>query len=257
MLGPVVRTRYEAVRWIAREILLALSFTLPATLGAVTWWCGGDFSGKIEERTFLWFALCFAAVATLVYTPMVEVRRIKLLRELSDARDRLDRLAHCDVLTDLFNRRGFERAAAKYASRGAPVAAMLCDLDRFKDVNDRLGHGFGDEALRRVADCLRTVLDGPGVVIGRLGGEEFGALLYGVDRQLVAELAERVRARLAGEPVRWNGMGASVTMSIGLAFGEGADFTSLLARADAALYEAKRRGRDRISIAARAAGQAA
>ena len=81
-------------------------------------------------------------------------------------------------LTGLFNRRGFDKAAAgALASRtapGRPAAALMCDLDLFKGINDRLGHEFGDAALRHVANVLREAAGSDHMVLGRIGGEEFG-----------------------------------------------------------------------------------
>ena len=103
------------------------------------------------------FGLALAAIEALVFAPVVALRSSRTLRELTLARDELDRLAHFDALTGLLNRRGFDKAAVgTLTTLGRPAAALMCDLDNFKGVNDRFGHEFGDVALRHVAHILRA-----------------------------------------------------------------------------------------------------
>jgi diguanylate cyclase (GGDEF)-like protein len=157
-----------------------------------------------------------------------------------------------DGLTGILNRAALERRSAELAHEsaeiGRQVALVIGDVDRFKAINDAEGHAGGDAALREIAGRLRTHLRAFEPVY-RFGGEEFVVLLAGVDAAAAAAVAERLRAALRAEPIG----GRTVTMSFGVAAtapGERFDFHALFGRADAALYEAKRSGRDRVRTAA-------
>jgi len=164
-----------------------------------------------------------------------------------------------DALTGLPNRAYLqERLEGLHRSteaRRQVYSLLLLDLDHFKIVNDRFGHATGDRVLaqvgRRIAHNVRE-LD----TLGRWGGEEFLCLLPEVDRPLAEEIAERIRAGLEAQPVEYKGRHVRVTSSIGVATypDDGLDPDSLLAKADAALYEAKRSGRNRIRSVTRQAG---
>ena len=127
---------------------------------------------------------------------------------------------------------------------------LFCDLDGFKAVNDEWGHGVGDELLRQVAERLRGAVR-PTDTVGRLGGDEFAVVLAGANR---ANEAVAVAARVLGqftEPFRVGDRDLLVTASVGVAThsGPAGDGEQLLASADAAMYEAKSRGRNQISVA--------
>ena len=166
-----------------------------------------------------------------------------------------------DGLTGLANRRSCEDTLAAELSRAerypAPLAVVLADLDDFKDVNDRFGHQAGDVVLREFAGLLRENLRDIDLA-GRWGGEEFLLLLPGTDVEGAARVAERVRQALhhrillsvEGEPI-------PVTASFGIAEYPTADSApALFAAADAALYEAKRQGKNRVSAASEHASAA-
>jgi diguanylate cyclase (GGDEF)-like protein len=167
-------------------------------------------------------------------------------------------LALTDSLTGVLNLRGFDEAAARAIATarrtGTPLCAIACDLDHFKSINDRFGHSVGDEALRRFASHLRARLREEDI-IGRIGGEEFMLLLPRTSLQDAAETAERLRAELPMLP-GGTGTGGTGTSEILLqaSFGvatlgdAGDDIVRLKHRADAALYTAKRGGRNRVSI---------
>lgn len=164
----------------------------------------------------------------------------------------LARLARTDALTGLPNRRALEeelsRAAARALRGGSPLSALVLDVDRFKQVNDRHGHAAGDAVLAAVAARAAGALRA-GDVMARIGGEEFAVLLPGADLARAAEAAERIRAAIAAEPIAAGGLALDVTASIGCAAlspGE-AEGSALLARADAKLYEAKSAGRNRVA----------
>ena len=153
-----------------------------------------------------------------------------------------------DRLTGSLNRIALGARAneleAQSALNGPPVALVLGDVDAFKAINDRRGHAAGDRVLKQIAARLRSSLRTFESVY-RLGGEEFMVLLPGVDRDEATEVAERLRAAVGGEPIDDHG----VTMSFGVAVSPaGAPFhyQEVFDRADAALLEAKRSGRDRV-----------
>jgi len=254
-LASAIRTNYDVARWTAIQTMLAVGLVLPATAMGLFWLYGGDLSRPVSGYAALHFCLALAAVEALVFAPAVAIRSSKTLRELTLARDELDRLAHFDSLTGLLNRRGFDKAAAgaldSPTAPGPPAAALMCDLDHFKQVNDRFGHEFGDAALRHVANILREAAGRDNIVLGRVGGEEFALLLIDVQLADALAFAENLRVSIAERPVEWRGAKATITTSMGFAatpFSQG-EVSPLLARADEALYRAKRRGRNRVVVA--------
>jgi diguanylate cyclase (GGDEF)-like protein len=158
-----------------------------------------------------------------------------------------------DALTSLPNRVLFAdrlEHALRICGRSVGVAVLFCDLDRFKNVNDVLGHAAGDELLRQVAARLRTALR-PGDTVARLSGDEFALLLPGImDDASAATVGRRVIACFE-EPFRIEGRQLRVTTSVGVAVHLGPDGRGddLLRAADAAMYDAKRRGRNQIAHA--------
>jgi diguanylate cyclase (GGDEF)-like protein len=157
--------------------------------------------------------------------------------------------AMLDPLTGIANRRAFlelaTRALKQRARDRQPVAVMLFDLDRFKSVNDRFGHSAGDRVLRAFCEVAGKTLRAEDT-FGRLGGEEFAALLSGVPPFGAAATAERIRAAFEAAV----GEVATTTVSVGIVTSgrPGADIELLLDRADEALYVAKANGRNRIEI---------
>lgn len=166
----------------------------------------------------------------------------------------LQRLASVDPLTGVSNRRVFmERLAfelARVRRYGEAAALLMLDLDHFKLVNDRHGHAAGDAVLRSFTERATAELRQTDT-LGRLGGEEFAILLPATDEAGACELAERIRMRLAGQPIEYGGQSIAVTVSTGVALLESTDphADAVLARADEALYRAKQRGRNRIECA--------
>ena len=161
---------------------------------------------------------------------------------------RLSRLAAIDPLTSVFNRRGLDLVLPENDARMVSVA--MCDLDRFKRVNDEYGHAAGDELLRRVAHLLASVVRAADGVV-RWGGEEFLLILPGVDRALAQHIVERARKSIEDDAIIVGGKVLRITISVGVAErrpGEARD--ALIARADEALYTAKNSGRNRVELAA-------
>jgi diguanylate cyclase (GGDEF)-like protein len=158
--------------------------------------------------------------------------------------------ASTDALTGIANRRGFldeaERLIRRQAWKNQPVTVLMFDLDHFKSINDRFGHAVGDEALRLFARTAIVTLRSTDV-IGRLGGEEFAAILPG-DLAVAASAAERVRSAFEAAGREIAGLSIGVTVSIGAAtaYELPCDLLALLVRADSALYRAKQAGRNRF-----------
>jgi diguanylate cyclase (GGDEF)-like protein len=161
-------------------------------------------------------------------------------------------LALADELTGLPNRRSvlaFLRAALADAVRARrPLAVVGFDVDRFKSINDSLGHDGGDRVLRAVARLAAAALR-HGDRVGRVGGEEFLLVLPGADADAAAEVAERLRSAIAGAPLPDLDPALRVSCSFGVAAaGDGEAVDDLLRRADAALYRAKSGGRNRVEV---------
>jgi two-component system, cell cycle response regulator len=173
--------------------------------------------------------------------------RLRSAERLLRLQSELIRLASVDPLTGVFNRRAFFERAERV--RQMPFAAIMFDVDHFKDINDSCGHDVGDQVLGAIG---REASSRDGIV-GRLGGEEFAIVLEGADLEAALAFAEDLRMRLAELPFNFGGLKRSVTCSLGVAEARpGESIDQLLKRADAALYAAKDKGRDRV-VAATAA----
>jgi diguanylate cyclase (GGDEF)-like protein len=180
----------------------------------------------------------------------------QLTAQLRRANEDLSNLAATDSLTGLANRRSFEDSMKRDLSRAQRTAQPLCvlivDVDHFKSVNDTYGHQVGDFVLTRVADVLRAALR-TGDMPARWGGEEFVAILPGSTLEGGRIAAERIRSMLEQTLMATVGKSFHVTASLGVAEFTGAATpdagVALVARADAALYEAKRSGRNKVVLA--------
>ncbi|GAB4175989.1 MAG: diguanylate cyclase [Rhodocyclaceae bacterium] len=180
---------------------------------------------------------------------------VALTRKLDVANRELRRLSSIDGLTGIANRRQFDETFAREWRRSVrmkrPLALVLCDIDFFKQYNDMYGHQAGDECLCRVARAIEASVRRPGDRVTRFGGEEFTVVLPETDAKGAAALADKVRAAVEAMAIPHLGSEAAqvVTISAGCAsmMPKAADRASdLLHWADAALYEAKRHGRNRI-----------
>ena len=164
------------------------------------------------------------------------------------------RAAVTDQLTGLLNRRGtialIEQTQTQTRATGQPMSLAIVDIDNFKRVNDRFGHSLGDDVLRFVAEHLASQAETVGGTVGRLGGEEFVAVLPGQPVTKATATIDQIRARLASQIIRNAVDGSSlgrVSFSAGVTIDKPEDSSStILERADRALYTAKRMGRDRV-----------
>ncbi|PTD98047.1 diguanylate cyclase [Pseudothauera lacus] len=187
-----------------------------------------------------------------------------LTRKLDEANRELTRLSSADGLTGIANRRRFDETLLKEWRRcardGRPLTLLLMDVDFFKPFNDNYGHQVGDECLKAVARTLAETLHRPSDMVARYGGEEFAAILPDTDQTGARAVAEALREAVQGLAIthRFSAVSRVVTLSLGLACeyparGDDNGFVRLLKSADAALYEAKKNGRNRVEVAAAAA----
>ena len=184
---------------------------------------------------------------------LVGKRIVELHDQLVSAKESLRYSATHDSLTGILNRGevfdSLRRELDRAKRSRKPVSVILADVDHFKDVNDTLGHPFGDEALKEITRRFRSKLrlyDS----LGRYGGEEFLMVLPDCDLRSAMVRADELRACIGSEPIVFSRMSRSLTVSMGVALSTDQaadDITALLNRADRGLYAAKREGRDRVA----------
>jgi diguanylate cyclase (GGDEF)-like protein len=210
----------------------------------------GGPGGSAQEYIGTQYALFSQSISAVVSLATALLMLMLLVRDmLVDITTR----SETDLLSGLFNRRGFETrvepALAAAGRAGVPAAFVACDLDHFKGVNDAFGHDGGDRVIESFARLLHAVAP-PGSVCGRLGGEEFAVYLPGADLRAARLFAESARATFSTMPVPGVADDARFTASFGVAEASGsASLSDVRRRADVALYVAKRGGRDRVHVA--------
>lgn len=210
-------------------------------------------------RSLVVLLLLLVGLAGFGWVVLRQLReRIAIERALHQAHQTLKALALTDSLTGLGNRRRLdgvlEAEIGRARRQGYPLALVMLDLDYFKAYNDRYGHLVGDQCLRRFAEVLKQVLKRPGDLAVRYGGEEFTVLLPDTDAQGASQLVQEILQLLRRQAIEHGGSPLGhVTVSAGLAMGaptlETVSPENLMAAADAALYQAKRQGRDRYCLA--------
>lgn len=238
-----------------RVLFVLVAATTATTLLRTIWYVVAPNPPDVDgaSSVVLFFAnLVFFATSGLAYVGVLEDRN---RRAVEVATTELARLSRTDALTGLANRGHFDATLALEVERARrhdhPLTLAILDLDRFKAVNDLHGHVVGDHVLRRTASALARTSRGHDLA-ARIGGEEFALILPDTDATGGHALAERARAAIGSTP-GVTGVGeVAVTASAGVAqLRAGEDEASLYARADAALYAAKRDGRDRTVVADR------
>ncbi|MDH2243369.1 diguanylate cyclase [Pseudomonas sp. GD03909] len=215
-----------------------------------------------EERALRLQAKQEALDLQLRANEVLEARVYERTRALEEVRHGLEaanaellRLSTTDSLTQLANRRRFDRLLDDEIRRarrsGSPLSVLLADIDHFKRVNDSYGHPFGDECLRQVAAVLAAHCQRAGDVAARYGGEEFVVLLPGLDAGQAIALAESIRCAITQLQLQHGEQPVALTISLGVATLTPALVApvDLLAAADAALYQAKNGGRNRVVLA--------
>ena len=231
-------------RWpaIAVPVLHGFVLMLPIVLGDLLHSNDDKFSSSIWVTAFSIELVLYAVGTVFVIFMLVSERTVSAHKTA----------ASMDPLTGMFNRRGFAEACARVIEReaqaGRPVTVLIFDIDHFKGINDRFGHPAGDEILKLFATIVINnlrITDHS----GRIGGEEFAALLPCPLEEGVL-VAERVREVFAASGIASEDGPVDTTVSIGVAGGPaGTELEVLLAAADTALYQAKRGGRNRVEAA--------
>jgi len=235
-------------RWPAIFMLFAHGslFLLRTPFGAMLPWV------PVNDEVFESVWLTVLSFEALLFTIAIAFILLAMAKERTEYRHKTAALV--DPLTGIANRRAFLQDGEAQLKRQAidprPTAVMLLDLDNFKAINDRFGHAIGDRVLQLFAEvgsgCMRR-LD----IFGRLGGEEFAALLVDTTRERALAVAEQIRLSFADATSEVEGKPVVATVSIGVVISYDAvlDLSALLAQADHALYRAKDNGRNRIEIA--------
>jgi|AntAceMinimDraft_1070359.scaffolds.fasta_scaffold55002_2 diguanylate cyclase (GGDEF)-like protein len=233
--------------WI-EQIRLAFSVVVGAVAFAValSWFTTGDLDP--HARTHV---LALAIGLPLAIVPIAQFFSIRLRLRYLRLNLKFQHLADSDDLTSLANRRSFTRqGAARLARKDIHTGLILVDIDWFKRVNDNHGHEAGDETLCHIAQTL--VHAAPyGAIVARLGGEEFTVMCH-VDNVLeLSRIAEALRKATEAAGFYYRGKKIHVTISLGLTLARPDDtLSTLLSRADNALYDAKNKGRNRFELAA-------
>jgi diguanylate cyclase (GGDEF)-like protein len=238
------RRRTMQSRWpaIAVPVLHGFVLMLPIVLGSLLHPRGETLSNSIWVTVFAIELVLYAVGTVFVIFVLVSERTVTAHKNA----------ASMDPLTGMFNRRGFAEATSRVIEReangGRPVTVMIFDIDHFKSINDRFGHPAGDEILKLFAAVVVNSLR-ISDLSGRIGGEEFAALLPCSLEEAVI-VAERVREAFEGSGIVDDTGPVATTVSIGVAGGPaGTELEVLLAAADTALYQAKRSGRNRVEAA--------
>jgi diguanylate cyclase (GGDEF)-like protein len=232
-------------RWPAIMVPLLHGFALmlPILLGDILHPSDGRFSSSIWVTLFAIELVLYAVGTVFVIFMLVSERTVRAHKAA----------AAMDPLTGMLNRRGFAEACTRVIEReahaGRPVSVLIFDIDHFKGINDRFGHPAGDELLKLFSTVVISNLR-ISDLSGRIGGEEFAALLpCSLEEAVVA--AERVRVAFANAGISVEEGPVDTTVSVGVAGGPAStELEVLLAAADTALYQAKRGGRNRVEAAA-------
>lgn len=215
-----------------------------------------NVGGVYDRQEANAWTVALAAIGAIgLVTGLLAMLLEAMRRWLEAGRAKLHEIAETDELTGIANRRrlleGLHQEFDRAGRHGSPLACIMLDIDHFKLVNDTHGHQAGDLVLRALASAMRSGLRSYDLP-GRLGGEEFLAVIPGLDREGAAGLAERLRTSVAAALREWPGMpeGLSLTVSLGVTARDPGDATAedMLKRVDAALYAAKARGRDRVEV---------
>lgn len=233
---PVLR-QFVAGVFLASGLVLCLRGLLPELLAGRPW---ADTLRQLDT------------LGSLASTAFILLRLFALLVLLHARQEQVLRnMAHTDVLTGLLNRKGFfdqaQRLLLRHRADGMPSAVLMLDIDHFKRINDSYGHAAGDAVLSAFGERLRASVR-PEDCVGRLGGEEFAALLLNLPSERAAQVADRLREHWQDQCVRVHGQVLSATVSIGVCTfqpSEQVDLEAMLRHADQALYAAKNAGRNR------------
>ena len=248
----LVGTDFDLVHPEDRPIREEMLATVRSTRQPSTW----VYRSRHKDGRYLWME-CVARLipnaedpgkSDVIFAARDITRRVEVEQALRASKREVEALARSDVLTGLANRRQFDerfdRALARAQRSRQPLALLLMDVDTFKQINDRHGHAAGDAVLRAFAQRLQHCVRATDLV-ARLGGDEFAVLIEAAEQPASIEAVARKLIALMAQPVEAEGGAIPVTTSIGIAFAaQAADADTMMRAADAALYRAKRAGRN-------------
>jgi diguanylate cyclase (GGDEF)-like protein len=245
-------THRDALLHTARRVAIAVCSTVVLTLLMIAIAFGTDPDTNVRLGIVASYGVVIGSIIAALLAGSLTYRSGLLMQELNLARNELQRISRTDQLTGLLNRRGYNEAALKALAKanegGVPAVALMCDIDRFKAINDQFGHEFGDKVLVEIGEAIRSFGADNSILVARHGGEEFAALMIGVTAEHAIQQANALRRICAATEISSEGgVSASITVSIGLA--SSSDKTNLpkiMRTADQALYAAKHGGRDRV-----------
>jgi diguanylate cyclase (GGDEF)-like protein len=198
-----------------------------------------------------WFVLTVELADSIL--PGANMVALRNVNELKVSLQLTNHMARTDALTGLLNRFAAERELAQaweaFTERGENFSVAMCDVDWFKQVNDKHGHDAGDYVLRMIAQCMQESIHGNDRAV-RWGGDEFMLILGESSSREAAATLVRLREAVAGRDWRWNGERLPLSLSIGgsMVSGDHQNLAELLSEADTAMYAAKRKGRNRICM---------
>lgn len=231
IIHALVRSIWRRAAWMV--LLTSLYMTLLLFMMPLTGWL--TVAG-------IYFLASLTGTAIAVYM-FVHLNRVNQMF------NRYQYEAYRDSLTNLYNQRAFrdmlQQSEAAYPSGSRPLSMLVLDIDHFKKINDTYGHLEGDAVLKQISHVMRTSIR-PNDDAFRIGGEEFGVLLYDCDEEHALTIAERIRADIARTPftIGQDPGTLFLTVSIGSSTCPGQEISDLYSSADSALYEAKRQGRN-------------
>ncbi|MEO8061658.1 MAG: GGDEF domain-containing protein [Pseudomonadota bacterium] len=245
-----IELRLALLLWALAFAGLAIALVLPSrpSLGLVN-------PDRIEVALLCAGFALIALRTTLLgyYGSAMRMRLYKVNWALGKAKHHAEKIAASDALTGAMSRGAvlprIEESVKRAVRRGVPACVAMLDLDWFKSINDQYGHVAGDRVLRRVVERMRECLRSSDL-IGRYGGEEFVLFLPGASQAVAVRLVERIRKTIAATDWSDIAVGLKVSVSCGIADARPKDnLDTLIARADQALYAAKRGGRDQLQVA--------
>lgn len=227
------------------SILLSVALTVLITMG----------SGAADLTRLDWRIIVGTAILVpLIVAPIVSYSLVRLVFQIHRLESEMRKLATTDTLTGLLNRGAMITRAAQLhqlAQRESqPLVMLMVDVDFFKKINDQYGHGAGDNVLRELGVTLKENTRGSDLV-GRIGGEEFLFCMFGATLEEATFFTERIHAALRDKVFDYDGQSFYVTASIGVAHMSPESVTpleTLLHRADKALYQAKKAGRNQTMV---------
>ena len=232
---PVLSSIVLYPRWVVANLSVVVAATTRLAIEYIS------FSHHIPADFVFRFCVtsCISLVVTLSFTFFV-IKSDRMVQQLRQ-------LAMMDDLTNIYNRRYLESSFHSLHTTDAPCSALVFDIDRFKQVNDMLGHSAGDSVLKGISRVVQKNLRPTDVLI-RLGGEEFAVLLPDTQADNAAQISERIRQLVESTPFPYQEDEIAVTISGGVAEWQGESLEAFLDKADTAMYEAKSAGRNRIAL---------